>query len=110
MVILADEPTGNLDPQQSHAILSLFRQIHAQGTTIVLATHDSSLVDALQTRVIRLEGGRVIRDSVGGYEQTAPRAKHKIFKEEHSPENDVPVTSAVERKSTKKVRITSIGS
>ncbi len=66
-IVLADEPTGNVDPAQAMTIIQLFRDIHAAGTTVILATHDSNLVDALQTRVIRLEEGRVVRDSIGGY-------------------------------------------
>lgn len=67
IIVLADEPTGNVDPEQALSIIQLFRDIHASGTTIILATHDSTLVDALQTRVIRLEDGQIVRDSVGGY-------------------------------------------
>jgi cell division transport system ATP-binding protein len=103
MVILADEPTGNLDPTQARGILELFREIHTHGTTIVLATHDSNLVDSLQTRVVRLENGTVIRDSVGGYDEEAPR------RTKAAAQNGDDVT-AVAKKSTKKVRITSIGS
>ncbi len=71
LIILADEPTGNIDPDQSLQILNLFKKIHASGTTVIIATHDSGLVDALNTRVIELRDGTVIRDSVGGYATSA---------------------------------------
>ena len=67
MIILADEPTGNLDPKESIEIMKLFQQIHSEGTTIILATHDAYVVDALNCRVIRIESGRVVRDSVGTF-------------------------------------------
>lgn len=67
MILLADEPTGNLDPQQSMEILRLFQKIHQTGTTVILATHDSGLVEALQTRVVSLKNGRVVQDGRGGY-------------------------------------------
>ncbi len=73
MIILADEPTGNVDPAQSMKIMKLFKEINASGTTIVLATHDATLVDALHTRVIELQEGSIVRDSVGGY---GKRKKH----------------------------------
>ncbi len=66
-ILIADEPTGNIDPDQSIAILRLLREIHSQGTTVILATHDKLIVDALGVRVLRLEGGKLVRDSVGGY-------------------------------------------
>lgn len=67
MIVFADEPTGNLDPHESVKIMKLFKTIHAQGATVILATHDTFLVDALKTRVIRLDNGQVVRDSVGTY-------------------------------------------
>lgn len=70
LIVLADEPTGNLDPVESTTILQTLRTIHARGTTVVLFTHDMALVDVLQTRVVRLEKGAVVRDSVGGYERS----------------------------------------
>lgn len=88
MILLADEPTGNLDPEQSLEILALLKHIHHEGTTVVLATHDAVLVDALQTRVIHLDTGRVMRDAVGGYDHArrgahnaSHHAKHDIFRD-----------------------------
>lgn len=67
-ILLVDEPTGNIDPKQSVDILNYIRQIHAEGTTVIVATHDKSVVDMLGVRVLRLERGTLVRDSVGGYE------------------------------------------
>ena len=62
-LLLADEPTGNLDPALSLEILELFREIHARGTTVVLATHDTSLISEARVRVLHLRGGRLDHDS-----------------------------------------------
>ncbi len=61
-ILLADEPTGNLDLEKSLEILGLFREIHARGATVVLATHDARLIDAAGVRVLRLAAGRVAAD------------------------------------------------
>ena len=67
-VIIADEPTGNLDPVSSNEIIQLLLEINSFGTTILLATHNKGIVDKIGKRVIALEGGRVSRDqSVGKY-------------------------------------------
>ena len=65
-VILADEPTGNLDPYHSLDIIKLLLRIHEMGTTVVLATHDKETINILGKRVITLENGRVIRDEEKG--------------------------------------------
>jgi len=59
-LLLADEPTGNLDPDLSVEIMRLFREINARGTTVVVATHDRDLVQRMQRRVVALERGRVV--------------------------------------------------
>ncbi len=71
IILLADEPTQNLDPEQAKDVLQTFRDINAAGTTVIIATHDKALVDLLHTRVIELQKGRIARDSVGGY-RTVP--------------------------------------
>lgn len=68
LIIFADEPTGNLDPHESVHVMKILKKIHSSGTTVIVATHDFFLVDALQTRVLRLEEGAVVRDSIGSYE------------------------------------------
>ena len=65
-LILADEPTGNLDPDTSWELMQLLRDINKQGTTIVMATHAWDIVDTMKRRVIALSGGRVIRDEERG--------------------------------------------
>ena len=69
-LLLADEPTGNLDPETSIGIMQLLYRINRTGTTVVVATHDVDMVDRMRRRVIELAGGRVIRDErAGGYRQ-----------------------------------------
>ncbi len=65
-LLLADEPTGNLDPETSLGIMRLLDRINRSGTTVVMATHDSKIVDQMRKRVIELEDGRVIRDQTRG--------------------------------------------
>ena len=67
-LLLADEPTGNLDPETSIGIMQLLYRINRTGTTVVVATHDVAMVDRMRRRVIELAGGRVVRDeAAGGY-------------------------------------------
>jgi len=69
-LLLADEPTGNLDPHTSLGIMQLLYRIYRAGTTVLVATHDSHMVDRMRRRVIELQGGRIIRDEAsGGYAQ-----------------------------------------
>ena len=71
LMVIADEPTGNLDPETSMDIMNIFSQINLNGTTIIMATHDKTMVDYMQKRVIAIENGRVVRDErkgVYGYE------------------------------------------
>ncbi|MBF0775775.1 cell division ATP-binding protein FtsE [Streptococcus azizii] len=65
-VLIADEPTGNLDPENSWEIMNLLERINLQGTTILMATHNSQIVNTLRHRVIAIEDGRVVRDEVEG--------------------------------------------
>ena len=65
-IIIADEPTGNLDPLISWEIIQLLLRINELGVTVLMATHDADVVTALRKRVVALEDGRVIRDEVGG--------------------------------------------
>ncbi|WP_298228985.1 cell division ATP-binding protein FtsE [Gryllotalpicola sp.] len=70
-ILLADEPTGNLDPATSAGIMAVLQRINAAGTTVVMATHEAGLVDQMQKRVIELVGGRIIRDErEAGYGDT----------------------------------------
>lgn len=64
--VIADEPTGNLDPETSWDIMEIFKEINAEGTTIVMATHDKEIVDAMGKRVIAIEDGNIVRDEASG--------------------------------------------
>jgi cell division transport system ATP-binding protein len=66
MILIADEPTGNLDPTTSVGIMKLLDRINRTGTTVLMATHDAGIVDQMRKRVIELDDGRVIRDQNRG--------------------------------------------
>ena len=66
MILIADEPTGNLDPTTSIGIMKLLDRINRTGTTVLMATHDAGIVDQMRKRVIELEDGRVVRDQNRG--------------------------------------------
>ena len=66
LVLLADEPTGNLDPNTSVDIMRLLDKVNRIGTTVVMATHDQAIVDAMRKRVVELDKGHVVRDQVRG--------------------------------------------
>jgi cell division transport system ATP-binding protein len=66
LVLLADEPTGNLDPEMSQEIMVLLERINRTGTTVVMSTHDHNIVDSMRRRVVELEYGRVVRDEAYG--------------------------------------------
>ena len=65
-VLIADEPTGNLDPDTSWEIMNIFEEINRQGTTILMATHNREIVNTIRKRVIAIEGGMIVRDEYGG--------------------------------------------
>ncbi|MFJ2603412.1 cell division ATP-binding protein FtsE [Streptomyces sp. NPDC091279] len=65
-LLIADEPTGNLDPQTSVGIMKLLDRINRTGTTVLMATHDQNIVDQMRKRVIELEKGRLVRDQARG--------------------------------------------
>src|SRR3989475_8105679 len=66
LILLADEPTGNLDPATSVDIMKLLDRINRTGTTVVMATHDNAIVDAMRKRVVELDQGRLVRDQARG--------------------------------------------
>lgn len=66
-LIIADEPTGNVDPEMAREIMELLNQINQNGTTVIVVTHDNTLVNEFNKRVIHIEKGRVVADQVGGY-------------------------------------------
>ena len=65
-VIVADEPTGNLDPYHTKDIVELFSKINSFGTTVILSTHNKAVIDSLKKRVITLDGGKLVRDQEEG--------------------------------------------
>jgi len=66
MILIADEPTGNLDPTTSVGIMKLLDRINRTGTTVMMATHDAGVVDQMRKRVIELQAGKVVRDQARG--------------------------------------------
>ena len=67
-VVIADEPTGNLDIETALDIMSIFKRINERGTTIIMATHNADIVNTIRHRVIAIEGGKIVRDEIeGGY-------------------------------------------
>jgi len=71
LIVLADEPTGNLDPATSVGIMRILDRINRTGTTVVMATHDHAIVDAMRRRVVQLDRGRIVRDESRGVYETA---------------------------------------
>jgi cell division transport system ATP-binding protein len=65
-VVIADEPTGNLDPETSWDIMNIFEEINRRGTTLLMATHNRDIVNNIKHRVIAIEGGRIVRDEQRG--------------------------------------------
>jgi len=76
-IMLCDEPTGNLDPKTSVGIMRLLDRINRTGTTIVMATHDHAIVDAMKRRVVDLDEGRVVRDETAGRYERLSEAKEE---------------------------------
>jgi cell division transport system ATP-binding protein len=71
MILIADEPTGNLDPETAWEVMKVLKQISRRGTTILMATHAKDIVDVMEQRVVALEKGRIVRDTergIYGYE------------------------------------------
>ncbi|MEE0742602.1 MAG: cell division ATP-binding protein FtsE [Emergencia sp.] len=82
-VLIADEPTGNLDPDTAAEIMDLLNQINITGTTIVMVTHAKDIVDKMQKRVIAIESGHIVRDEFGqyGYEEDHA-SREEVFEDE----------------------------
>lgn len=68
-MLIADEPTGNLDPNTAWDIMELLNDINLRGTTLVVATHAKDIVDKMNKRVIRIDQGNIVRDEKGGYDE-----------------------------------------
>jgi cell division transport system ATP-binding protein len=94
-IFVADEPTGDLDPDNADEILEIMDKINKWGTTVIVATHNKDLVDRKQTRVIRLEDGQIISDEKGGYGKSAPKKKAKLVKPKKSKKSTKGDTSKI---------------
>jgi cell division transport system ATP-binding protein len=84
-LLLADEPTGNLDPETSIGIMQLLYRINRTGTTVLVATHDSEMVDKMRRRVIELKQGRVVRDERGGSYRTDGTTEFHVTVRDQQP-------------------------
>ena len=95
-ILLADEPTGNLDPATSAGIMTLLERINLSGTTVIMATHDAGIVDQMKRRVIELIGGQVVRDErQGGYQtQSIPKQGFSLEGSSTPPPPTPPSTPA----------------
>ena len=78
-VLLADEPTGNLDPETSQEIMGLLERINLAGTTVIMATHDRSIVDKMGKRVIEISGGKVVRDELSARYRQFDTSENQII-------------------------------
>jgi cell division transport system ATP-binding protein len=85
LILLADEPTGNLDPATSVGIMRILDRINRTGTTVVMATHDHAIVDAMRRRVVQLERGRLVRDQRSGVYERRSRSAGAITEELVAP-------------------------
>jgi len=88
LILLADEPTGNLDPATSVGIMRILDRINRTGTTVVMATHDHAIVDAMRRRVVQLERGRVMRDESRGVYGGSGTVDEPERPEEHDVTDD----------------------
>jgi cell division transport system ATP-binding protein len=99
-LLVADEPTGNLDPETSIGIMQLLYRINRTGTTVVVATHDREMVDRMRRRVIQLEQGRVIRDEAAGLyvgDESTREFAARMRDGDPGPDAELPVSRAGKR-------------
>jgi len=90
LILLADEPTGNLDPATSVGIMRILDRINRTGTTVVMATHDHAIVDAMRRRVVQLDRGRIVRDESRGVYETG---QQQVIRRRRSEEGEDAVPS-----------------
>lgn len=104
-IIVADEPTGNIDPELSHEIIELLTRINSMGTTVLVVTHEHDLVREFNQRVISIDKGRVVGDSAGvsrasaildSYDKEEPEEPEAVFEELTAPEADSETVAAYE--------------
>jgi cell division transport system ATP-binding protein len=106
-LLVADEPTGNLDPETSIGIMQLLYRINRTGTTVVVATHDKEMVDRMRRRVIQLEQGRVIRDEAAGLyagDESTREFAARMRDGDPGPDAELPVSRAGRRAARRAAR------
>ena len=106
-LLVADEPTGNLDPETSIGIMQLLYRINRTGTTVVVATHDKEMVDRMRRRVIQLEQGRVIRDEAAGLyvgDESTREFAARMRDGDPGPDAELPVSRAGKRAARRAAR------
>ncbi|KAA3640202.1 MAG: cell division ATP-binding protein FtsE [Armatimonadetes bacterium] len=96
LILLADEPTGNLDPATSVGIMRILDRINRTGTTVVMATHDHAIVDAMRRRVVEIDRGRIMRDESRGIYETALEPTVPVTTEVQTAVEDVAPVEPVE--------------
>ncbi len=100
-LLIADEPTGNLDPDTAMEIFEIFEKVNSWGTTIMIATHDKDMVDMLKKRVIRLEGGELVSDEEGTYESSRKATKKQPRKTKPQPTTEARLDGKTDIKTLK---------
>ncbi len=105
-ILIADEPTGNLDPASAWDIVQILTKINNWGTTIIMSTHGTDIVNSLNKRVIQMEGGKVVRDDNKGQYELTSKYEKNILENESEPTEQVDAKSK-KKKSVYKVSITS---
>jgi cell division transport system ATP-binding protein len=106
-LLVADEPTGNLDPETSIGIMQLLYRINLTGTTVVVATHDKEMVDKMRRRVIQLEQGQVIRDEAAGFytgDESTREFAARMRDGDPGPDAKLPVSRAGKRYAKRETR------
>jgi cell division transport system ATP-binding protein len=106
-LLVADEPTGNLDPETSIGIMQLLYRINRTGTTVLVATHDKEMVDKMRRRVIQLEQGRVIRDEAAGLytgDESTREFAARMRDGDPGPGAELPVSRAGKRAAVREAR------
>lgn len=88
-LIIADEPTGNLDPARSYELMTLFEKINELGTTILIVTHEKELVDEFEKRVIMIDSGEIVSDATGRYYADDDYYDEQYVIEEQEPQQDI---------------------
>lgn len=96
LILLADEPTGNLDPATSVGIMRILDRINRTGTTVVMATHDHAIVDAMRRRVVEIDRGRIMRDESRGIYETAHEPTIPVTTEVQTAVEDIAPVEPVE--------------